>query len=137
MSADKEFPEERVHPMAKQKIQAAGSEPTEELSFEASLRHLEEIVGLLEGGQLGLSESLAQYEQGVKYLKFCYRQLERAEQKIELLSGVDAEGRVQTQPFAEADMSLEEKQAARSRRRSRTTGPAEPAAEIDEPNSLF
>ncbi|MHB8970960.1 MAG: exodeoxyribonuclease VII small subunit [Pirellulaceae bacterium] len=123
--------------MAKKKIQPAGGEPTEELSFEASLQRLEDIVGLLEGGQLGLSESLTQYEQGVKYLKFCYRQLERAEQKIELLSGMDAEGRVQTQPFAEADMSLEEKQAARSRRRSRSSGSAEPAAEIDDPNTLF
>ena len=123
--------------MAKKQIQPPSSEPSEELSFEESLQRLEEIVGLLEGGQLGLSDALAQYEQGVNYLKFCYRQLERAERKIELLSGVDAEGRVQSQPFAEADMSLEEKQAARSRRRSRTTAPGEPNAEMDDGNSLF
>ncbi|MHB0955947.1 MAG: exodeoxyribonuclease VII small subunit [Pirellulaceae bacterium] len=115
----------------------ASSETDEALSFEESLQRLEEVVGLLEGGQLGLSESLAQYEQGVKYLKFCYLQLERAERKIELLSGVDAEGRVQTQPFAEADMSLEEKQAARSRRRSRRPAADEPDAEIDDSGALF
>ncbi len=123
--------------MAKKKSLPPGGEPGEELSFEESLRQLEDIVSLLEGGQLGLSESLAQYEQGVKCLKFCYRQLERAERKIELLSGVDAEGRVQTQPFAEADMSLEEKQAARSRRRSRTNSPGEGDAEMDDGHSLF
>jgi exodeoxyribonuclease VII small subunit len=123
--------------MAKKPTRPPGDEPSDELSFEESLRQLEEIVGLLEGGQLGLSESLAQYEQGVKYLKFCYRQLERAERKIELLSGVDAEGRVQSQPFAEADMSLEEKQAARSRRRSRRAERSEPDAEMDDGNSLF
>ena len=41
--------------------------------------------GAAGGRATRLSESLAQYEQGVKYLKFCYRQLERAERKIELL----------------------------------------------------
>ena len=121
MSADQNFQRNESLPWPRRRSSLPSGEPTEELSFEASLQRLEDIVGLLEGGQLGLSESLAQYEQGVKYLKFCYRQLERAEQKIELLSGVDAEGRVQTQPFAEADMSLEEKQAARSRRRSRSS----------------
>jgi exodeoxyribonuclease VII small subunit len=123
--------------MAKKKSLPPEGAPGEELSFEESLQQLEDIVSLLEGGQLGLSESLAQYEQGVKCLKFCYRQLERAERKIELLSGVDAEGRALSQPFAESDMSLEEKQAARSRRRSRTHAPGEGDAEMDDGHSLF
>ena len=42
--------------------------------------------------ELGLGESLACYEEGVKLLKLCYNLLEQAERKIELLSGVDAEG---------------------------------------------
>ena len=41
---------------------------------------------------MGLSESLAQYETGIGYLKYCYGQLREAERRIELLSGVDEDG---------------------------------------------
>jgi exodeoxyribonuclease VII small subunit len=123
--------------MAKKKADGTEGDATGDLSFEASLERVEEIVGQLEGGQLGLSASLARYEEGVKYLKFCFQQLERAERKIELLSGVDAEGRPIVQPFAESEMTLEEKQAARSRRRSRNGGASEASDEIDDRNSLF
>ena len=73
----------------------------------------------LEAGQLGLSESLECYEAGVKQLKQCYRALETTERKIALLTGVDADGRPITEAFDEAEMSLDEKAATRSRRRSR------------------
>lgn len=122
--------------MAKKKTDAA-DDTAGDLTFEGSLERLEEIVAQLEGGQLGLSDSLARYEEGVKYLKFCFQQLERAERKIELLSGVDSEGRPVVQPFAESEMTLEEKQAARSRRRSRNGGASEATDEMDDRNSLF
>ena len=87
-------------------------------SFEESLARLEQIVRALEDGNLGLAESLAQYEQGVKLLSQCYAFLEQAERKIELLTGVDDQGRPLTQPFADpGGMTLEEKAEARSRRR--------------------
>ncbi|MCL6502965.1 MAG: exodeoxyribonuclease VII small subunit [Pirellulales bacterium] len=88
-------------------------------SFEESLARLEQIVRALEDGELSLSESLAQYEQGVKLLAQCHAFLEQAERKIELLTGVDEQGRPITEPFADpAGASLEEKAQARSRRRS-------------------
>ncbi len=130
--------------MAKKKTASAADREsadreTEPLSFEQALQRLETTVTRLEGGQLGLDEALAQYEQGIKYLKHCFRQLERAERKIELLSGVDEQGRVRGEPFGEADMSLEEKQASRSRRRSRQqaerVGDSEPG--MDDPATLF
>jgi exodeoxyribonuclease VII small subunit len=68
-------------------------------SFEQSLERLEEIVHLLEEGDAGLEESLARYEEGVKLLRQAYDLLQRAERKIELLSGVDAEGNPLTEPF--------------------------------------
>jgi exodeoxyribonuclease VII small subunit len=68
-------------------------------SFEHSLQRLEEIVHLLEEGDLGLDEAMMHYEEGVKLLRQSYDLLERAERKIELLSGVDAEGNPITQPF--------------------------------------
>jgi exodeoxyribonuclease VII small subunit len=108
-------------------------------SFEESLAKLEQAVRELEEGQLGLSESLARYEDGVRQLKQCYRALEEAERKIELLTGVDADGRPLTEPFDETEMSLEEKAATRSRRRSR---PSEATSsddqdDVDTPGSLF
>jgi exodeoxyribonuclease VII small subunit len=123
--------------MVKKKVGKSSEGAGEPVTFEQALARLEKIVERLEGGQLTLSESLAAYEHGVKCLQHCYRQLERAERKIELLAGVDAEGRAKTQPFAESDMSLEEKQAARSRRRSGSAPPADPAAEIDDGATLF
>lgn len=88
-------------------------------SFEESLEELEKIVAELESGKLGLSDALARYEQGVKHLKGCQQLLERAERKIELLSGVDADGNPITQSFDEGDVdSLEAKAAARGQRRT-------------------
>jgi exodeoxyribonuclease VII small subunit len=68
-------------------------------SFEQSLLRLEEIVHLLEEGELGLDEAMLRYEEGVKLLRQSHEMLERAERKIELLSGFDADGNPIAQPF--------------------------------------
>jgi exodeoxyribonuclease VII small subunit len=39
--------------------------------FEKSLQHLEKIVNNMESGELGLEESLEQFEQGIKLAKTC------------------------------------------------------------------
>lgn len=102
--------------MAKKKKAAdKGDQP----SFEAALDELEAIVAELESGKLGLSDALARYEQGVQHLKTCQRWLQQAERKIELLSGVDAQGNPITEPFDDSQLeSLEEKASARGRRRT-------------------
>src|SRR6478672_11395852 len=88
-------------------------------SFEDSLKELEKIVAELESGKLGLSDALARYEEGVKHLKGCQHLLEKAERKIELLSGVDADGNPITERFEETDNdSLEAKGAGRAGRRT-------------------
>ena len=69
------------------------------LSFEQALKRLEDTVHALEDGQLGLDQALARYAEGVKLLRQCYDQLEKAERRIEILTGVDAEGNAQTTPF--------------------------------------
>jgi exodeoxyribonuclease VII small subunit len=74
-------------------------QPADQLSFENALKRLEEIVRLLEEGELGLNEALERYEEGVRLLRQSYELLERAERRIELLSGVDAEGNPSAQPF--------------------------------------
>lgn len=90
--------------------------------FEESLAELEAIVGDLEGGDLGLSDALARYEEGVRRLKQCHAQLQAAERRIELLSGVDADGNPVTTPFDDTATADDGDGAARSKRRS-----AEPA----------
>ena len=92
------------------------------VTFEESLTELENIVADLESGKLGLSDALARYEQGVQHLKSCQQLLERAERKIELLSGVDADGNPITQPFEEVEIdTLEAKAAVRGQRRTSVT----------------
>jgi hypothetical protein len=63
---------------------------------------------------------LEAYQLGIDRLKRCHKILADAELKIEMLSGLDEAGETVTRPLDVADMSLEEKQAARSRRRSAT-----------------
>ena len=112
-------------------------------SFEESLAELEKIVAELESGKLGLSDALARYEEGVKHLKGCQQLLERAERKIELLSGVDADGNPITESFEEAQIeSLEEKAAARGQRRttiakSSSVRVSVPSNDVDDPERLF
>ncbi len=86
-------------------------------TFEASLAELEAIVHDLEEGELGLAESLARYEQGVKRLKYCYQLLQSAERKIDLLTGVGEDGSPNTEPFAVETTPLAES-AGRRRARS-------------------
>ena len=74
-------------------------DPPEQPSFEEALKRLEELVHLLEEGEIGLDEALGRYEEGVKLLRQAYDLLGRAERRIELLTGVDAEGNPIAQPF--------------------------------------
>ncbi len=101
--------------MAKPKPQPGDREQP---SFEEALAQLEGIVRHLEEGELGLDEALARYEDGVKLLRRCQQLLEQAERRIELLSGVDAEGNPISTPFEDPSLSLDEKAKQRSRRRS-------------------
>lgn len=104
--------------MAKKKT-AKKLNPASEDSFEESLARLESIVSDLEGGELGLSESLERYEEGIGRLKQCHAQLESAEKRVELLSGVDAEGNPITTDFDQhEDEALDAKRSGRSSKRA-------------------
>ena len=46
---------------------------------------VEDAVKSLEGGKLGLEESIEKYETGMKALRHCYAILEQAEKKIQTL----------------------------------------------------
>ena len=90
--------------------------------FEEALEKLEQVIANLEEGKINLDDAVQQYQQGVKYLKLCYDLLEKAERRIELLTGLDANGQPIKVDFGEAaDADLTTKGAARSQRRSKRT----------------
>lgn len=53
--------------------------------FEKALEDLEQIARKLEDGTLGLEESIAEFEKGMKLAKYCHEKLREAERKIEIL----------------------------------------------------
>ncbi|MCR4412428.1 MAG: exodeoxyribonuclease VII small subunit [Thermoguttaceae bacterium] len=93
------------------------------MNFEDALARLEAIVRDLEEGSLGLDDSLARYEEGVKLLRQCHEMLQRAERRIEMLTGVDADGNPVTTALDDQALSLDEKADRRSRRRSAAKPP--------------
>lgn len=73
--------------------------PPQQTSFEDAMSQLETIVEELEDGSLGLEDSMRRFETGVGLLRTCYGILERAEQRIEILTGFDEQGRPELEPF--------------------------------------
>jgi exodeoxyribonuclease VII small subunit len=59
--------------------------PAKKEKFEDHLRQVEDAVKALEGGKLGLEESIEKYETGIRALRQCYSILEQAEKKIQIL----------------------------------------------------
>ena len=93
-----------------------------EPKFEEALTQLERIVASLERGEPELTSALAKYEKGVQLVSICHRLLEKAEQSVAILTGVDAEGNPATAPFdATATLARE------------TSSPTTPAAATPAP----
>ena len=68
------------------------------IKFEEAITKLEETVRLLEGGTLSLDESINKYEEALKYVKICNEMLEKAEQKVKILTE-GADGMISDRPF--------------------------------------
>ena len=61
----------------------SGDAPITELSFEAALKRLEEIVRKLESGEASLDESIALYGEGDRLKQQCEARLQAAQARIE------------------------------------------------------
>ncbi|VEB35347.1 exodeoxyribonuclease VII small subunit [Legionella cherrii] len=59
------------------------------MHFEQSIMELEEIVRQLEKGELSLEDSLKQFEKGISLARRCQDVLQKAEQKIEILTSAE------------------------------------------------
>ena len=57
-----------------------------EIKFEDALEKLEKLTGEIERGEIGLEDSIARYEEGMKLVAKCREILTKAEQRIQKLS---------------------------------------------------
>ncbi|PIZ29867.1 MAG: exodeoxyribonuclease VII small subunit [Alphaproteobacteria bacterium CG_4_10_14_0_8_um_filter_53_9] len=76
------------------------------MTFENSMKKLEDIVGKIEKSELPLEESLKAFEEGMALVKVCEKQLQELSLRVEKVlvrAGAEAEtdekGRVQTDLF--------------------------------------
>ena len=69
-------------------------------NFEEALAELEQILSEIEGGEVGLEQSLLKYERGSFLIQHCRAVLSRAEKQIELLSK-SADGSLASEPLEE------------------------------------
>lgn len=74
----------------------------EELTLEARLHRLEEIVGQLESEELALDQALALFEEGVGHVKGAELALAAAELRVEELVGDGEE--LSTRPLEEGEV---------------------------------
>ncbi len=68
------------------------------LKFEEAMRRLDEIVRAMESGEIGVEDSIAQYEEAMRLAAHCRQVLDQAEQRIQQIQ-LDAAGRPQLTPF--------------------------------------
>ncbi len=77
--------------------------PPEELPYEEAVEEIEAIIERIESGEIGLEESLAQYERGTRLIRRCRAVLDRAEQRIEELDARASEAAADEARAARAD----------------------------------
>lgn len=119
--------------MARKKTQ---TDSDDELNFEDAIGELQEIVRQFEEGELGLDESLQQFEAGVRLLRKCHSKLDQAEQKIKVLTDVDANGNPIVSDFDDSS-TIEQNQQSAGRRKKKKPAAGEEKSSESEGSSLF
>jgi len=59
----------------------------DDLDLESALGELERVVQVLESDGLSIEDSLKIFERGISLVRLCNASLEKAEQKIDILTG--------------------------------------------------
>jgi exodeoxyribonuclease VII small subunit len=70
--------------------------------FEEALKRLEELVKIMESGEVTLDDSLKAFEEGIRLIRYCTRKLDEVERKVEILLQDDA-GRITAAPLSQED----------------------------------
>ena len=60
--------------------------PVPEMSFEAAMAELDQVVAKLERGEVALEDSIKLYERGAELKAHCEAKLKDAEEKVEKIS---------------------------------------------------
>lgn len=120
--------------------------PGDPPTFERSLRQVQDIVRRLESGEAPLSESLRDYEAGIRHLRTCHELLDQAERRVDVLCGFDAEGNPITEPMADAEApegagrkttsgrNRSDKSSGGSKTKDDRSGRRPPATDLDDAN---
>ena len=80
-------------------LETSAMAKTNKLDMEATLAQLEATIDRLEEEQLGVADSLAAFEAGLKLLRRAQKDLQQAEQRIVAL--VEEDGNPASKPFLE------------------------------------
>ena len=75
------------------------------MSFEKDMKRLESIVEKMENSDLDLEEAVALFEEGLKKSHQCQEHLEKAEQKVKVLLGIDKNSKPKTKDFEDESPS--------------------------------
>lgn len=76
-----------------------------EANFEQAMKRLEEIVELMESGELPLEDLIVRYEEGMKLVKVCQERLASAEKRIEIITR-DSAGKPVVKEFEAAAAAI-------------------------------
>jgi exodeoxyribonuclease VII small subunit len=118
------------------------SEPsTGDIDFESALKEVENVVARLEGGELGLTESLAEYERGIEKIKRCHQLLQHAERRISVLTQVDEDGTPTVEPVEMGGQNkgdrTGDRPAGKKQSKKADKGQSDAFGDVDEPKGLF
>lgn len=73
--------------------------PIDDMSFEAALAELEQVVTRLERGDVPLEDSIALYERGAKLKAHCEARLQAAQMRVEAIRLAEDGTPKGTEPF--------------------------------------
>lgn len=83
-----------------------------ELTFEQAMSQLEDIIRKIESGEVGLEQSIAEYERGVALVKRCEAVLGQAEQRVKEVGKELLASRAKSAQAGEADSADEDEPMA-------------------------
>lgn len=95
-------------------------------SFEEGLARLADLVGRLEGGQLGLAESIAAYESGVGIVRALHAELADVEQRVRILTAPASDASAADDATADSPRPGGRKSTSRAPRGAEGEEPASP-----------
>ena len=83
-SSDKDKPQDRS--LNQPSLIKMSIKPSTPQDFANSMAELEQILKVMEQGELSLEDSLLKYEDGIKLIRACQQTLDKAQQKIKTLN---------------------------------------------------